>query len=161
MYYYILDENKDPRPAADVIAWNSWMDAHVEALNVAYDKIEAIRVSTDFTGIDLGISSQALPMVFETLVIERHRGEDTFRFATWDAALVGHRKIVRSIRRKVYRRYMSRAWLRLGLAFVMLAASWALDIPPLAWLSTIPAVIALYLIVRAALISGADNGLYA
>jgi len=82
----VLDEDHRPVPTQDIAAW-ARQDRRV-ALTVVGD----YRVSTVFLGLDHGWGET--PQWFETMVFglgsARAQSDGTWRYATWEEALIGH-----------------------------------------------------------------------
>ena len=72
---------------------------------VALTKLGETEVQTSFIGIDmsaaatLGRENEGAPVVFESLVRSRSGGSIAERYATWEAAEAGHRRVVARLER--------------------------------------------------------------
>jgi len=110
--FWILDENRVPKIAADMDEWANFMQRDFEERSrVGNTETATMWVSTVFLGVDHNYRNDGPPILFETMVFSREkyprefRGkigwsrEDfhTYRYATWDDALTGHNTTVRRI----------------------------------------------------------------
>lgn len=98
---YVLDDNGNPVPEPDLMAWGTWMQTGDRTIKKT--KIGDIKVSTVFLGLDHNYLGQGPPLLYETMcfradgqVVER---DDCFaRYSTRAEALAGHEQIVESVR---------------------------------------------------------------
>lgn len=97
--YYRLDDDNNPIPvdAHDprfVVLWKG-----METRRVALDRVGAYNISTVFLVIDHGWSDEGRPILFETMVFPLNGFQDLHceRYATWDEAVAGHRRIVADV----------------------------------------------------------------
>lgn len=91
--YYIL-KDKQIIPVDDVITWAKWFEKANR--HIANEKVGNKRVSTVFLGIDHGFMSE-IPILFETMIF----GDDEEyqeRYATYEEAEEGHKRVVASIK---------------------------------------------------------------
>ena len=51
---YILDEEGNPVPTKDTLAWGQWFEEHPGQRHLAKDRIGNVLVSTVFLGLDQG-----------------------------------------------------------------------------------------------------------
>ncbi|MEJ6847522.1 hypothetical protein V3589_15040 [Sinorhizobium fredii] len=108
---YILDDNRQPVPEENLLAWARWYEEADR--HVAETFTELFWVSTVFLGIDHNFWDRGPPILFETMVFEnkphlmeifgklreihsKHDGE-CWRYATWDDAEAGHNAVVKRI----------------------------------------------------------------
>lgn len=114
---YILNEDGEPVPEPDLLAWGRWLETADRQL--AEDFVGAVRVSTVFLGIDHRFHGEGPPIVWETMVFgapepmvllgrERMLSPDmgeTFdslgqrRYASRAAALAGHAEALAAVHR--------------------------------------------------------------
>ena len=86
---YILDGH-NAIPCDDILKWTQWLENSERY--VANDEKNGIRVSTVFLGFDHSfLKSQ--PSLFETLVFGGEHDGDMQRYATWEEAEQGHKKM--------------------------------------------------------------------
>lgn len=81
----------------DVLAWAAWYEASMkdERRQVGYAVIdERLEVSTVFLGLDQRFKREGEPILFETKLFRGGTGAETWRYASWDEAESGHRKVV-------------------------------------------------------------------
>lgn len=91
IYYYILDENKQVQPVADVFVWADYQNAHKRVASTRRGKVW---VSTVFLGIDHQYGDGP-PLVFETMVFGGPADQYQDRYSSYDDALLGHRRACR------------------------------------------------------------------
>jgi hypothetical protein len=94
---YIL-ENKIPVPAQSNQHYSQWFNTPGNR-RVAETIVGDYIVSTVFLGIDHRFSDKGKPQFFETRIFGGVRHEEMYRYATWDEAEAGHRRIVELLRR--------------------------------------------------------------
>lgn len=109
MRHYIPDENGEPR-VATMEEWGEWFNT-AEDRHVAETFTELTRVSTVFLGIDHRFTGEGPPILWETMVFDRHPhlhemfGElrevfedlDMWRWSSLADAKKGHAEIVMDI----------------------------------------------------------------
>jgi len=88
-YYYTLDENGNPVPVSDVLAWARRYETADRV--VARDELPGgMLVSTLFLGLDHNFFGDR-PLLFETMVFAGDFDDlDCERYSTRDEALAGH-----------------------------------------------------------------------
>ena len=84
-------DDEMPRSAA-VLEWGRFFN-DTDSRRVAETKIEGIRVSTVFLGIDHNFNSHGPPLLFETMVFGGEHDEMTDRYTTWTQAIKGHQQM--------------------------------------------------------------------
>lgn len=95
--FYVLDDNRAPRPARSVIEWGEFFETF-DRRRVAETMVGATRVSTVFIGVDLSLTSRARPVLFETMLFTDDEQGGVFgRTATWDEAVEMHAAAVASV----------------------------------------------------------------
>lgn len=92
MDHWILDDNKEPIKV-DLLTWARWFEFHDR--KVALTEIGYHRISTVFLGIDHNFSGTGPPVLFETMVFDRGRDVECYRWATWRESVAGHNRTVR------------------------------------------------------------------
>jgi hypothetical protein len=65
--YFVLDDDGEPMPVADVAAWAQWSGELANRL-VAQTTVGEYRVSTVFLGLVHGFDRQGKPVLWETMV---------------------------------------------------------------------------------------------
>ena len=68
-FFYILDDDRNPQPA-DSVSWGEWFD-HYDRV-VGFVRQDDISVNTVFVGLDRNYRTNGPPLLFETLVSDRH-----------------------------------------------------------------------------------------
>jgi len=103
--YWILDGDRQPRKARDVLEWARQFEAMDRRVGLTSTRLH--RISTVWLGLDHSHGSGGPPMLFETMVFDRH-GESgaesdiegsMVRYSTWDEAEAGHAATVSRIER--------------------------------------------------------------
>jgi hypothetical protein len=93
--HYILDENGNPQPCQDIMAWARWFNTADR--RVASTVIGEVEVSTVFLALDHSFDADA-PLLYETLVMGgEHDGEIT-RYSTRQQAEDGHAAVCAELR---------------------------------------------------------------
>lgn len=93
-YYYILDENGDPKVVEDILEWGEWFETADRI--AALDEMNGIRVSTVFLGLNHNFG-QGLPLLWETMIFGGDHEGYQDRYSTLDEAKEGHQRAVRLI----------------------------------------------------------------
>lgn len=112
--FWILDENRVPKVAADMDEWYEFQRRDWEtSRRVGLTDTATMNVSTVFLGTDHNFRPEGPPILFETMVfsLESYPKEfegkiyfaredfDTRRYSTWDDAEAGHNATVRRIQK--------------------------------------------------------------
>lgn len=99
MSTYILDENNNPVPEPDFVKYCEFM-ATSDKRQLGYDKIKEAYISTVFLGFDHGRDGE-VPVLFETMVSGNTK-IDSYqeRYTSYDAALIGHARTVKRLKRE-------------------------------------------------------------
>lgn len=95
MNRYVLDLHREPIPFnRSIVEHGRWLEC--TDLVVRETLIDSVIVETRFLGVDHAFRLPGPPALFETMVI----GSDWvgWRYATRLQAMIGHRKIVKSVR---------------------------------------------------------------
>lgn len=95
MPHYILRDKKVV-VESDLLAWSKWFKTANR--RVARDEIGFQEIITSFLGIDYQFG-QGPPLLFETMVFPDC--EICVRYATWDEAVAGHKRVVDDVRSEV------------------------------------------------------------
>jgi len=93
---YILDENHNPILCNDLLKWAEWLekaDRRVDKTTIT----EGVEVSTVFLGLDHSFG-EGKPLLFETMVFGGKSDGGMDRYATWDEAVAGHKKMVEKVK---------------------------------------------------------------
>lgn len=105
--WYILDENKKPVPAKDIIQANRLL-SDPDARRVAIDKIFVedyaitITISTVFLVLDHNHSHKGKPVLFESMTFMGGQPESLNRYCTWQEAEAGHKKMVDLVKNELW-----------------------------------------------------------
>jgi hypothetical protein len=101
---FILGPDHEIIPAT-LDEWAKWFGENER--HVAETDVGKQWVSTVFLGLDHQYG-EGPPLLFETMVFNRKPdgeidfgGEETFRYATWDAAEAGHKAVVKRLEAKL------------------------------------------------------------
>ena len=79
----------------DLQVWANGLDS--TARMVATDFVGEVKVSTVFLGVDHNFSNQGPPILFETMVFGGMLDREQQRYATWEKAEAGHKRIVKKV----------------------------------------------------------------
>jgi hypothetical protein len=93
---YVLGgpDGRTPVGEPDVIKWGRWFETADRCVASTFLPHGAGRISTIFLGIDHQFGDGP-PILYETMSFMGDEHEDFFdRYATWDEAEAGHRRIV-------------------------------------------------------------------
>ena len=110
-FWWILDAERRPRPAADVMEFERWFTQNLESRRVAAtvvypdgrteetmpgdDRRDLVWVSTVFLGMDPGLLSTDPPRLFETMIFGLESTDDIIlRSDSWENAEDTHRQAV-------------------------------------------------------------------
>lgn len=88
MRQYIL--NGHEVVACDVMTWARWFDRTEQERIVAHWRFRSCSVSTDFVGLNYRFGGAGPPLVFETMIFCGPLDGRQERYATWEAAELGH-----------------------------------------------------------------------
>ena len=88
---YILDKTGNPVAEPDIIKWAQWFETAKR--HVADDRIDQVRISTIFLGIDHSFG-EGEPVLFETMIFGGEHDQYTERYCNKAAALAGHDQAV-------------------------------------------------------------------
>lgn len=95
--FYVL-KDKEPVPCKNALEWADLMIESEEIKRVASDKIEGVKVSTVFLGIDRAIFGP--PVLFETMVFGGVLDREKQWYCTWEEAKKGHEEMCELVRKK-------------------------------------------------------------
>jgi len=92
--FYIL-KNKKPA-AVDMLTWCAWMEKNRDTpiITVGLNNIDNVNISTVFLGVDHNFSGHGAPLLFETMIFGGELNEECERYATWEEAERGHKRMV-------------------------------------------------------------------
>jgi hypothetical protein len=100
---YILNDNLDPIPIADVLRWSRWYD-RIENRHVGKYSEDGVCISTVFLGLDHRLGGDGPPILFETLAGGGPFGDEEIeRYCTWAEAKAGHDAFVQRAEQGVQR----------------------------------------------------------
>ena len=100
--HYIL-KGHEVVEEADVCMWGKWFESADRSVNRTIR--EGVRVSTVFLGINHNFDGGA-PLVFETMVFGGELDGEEARYATWDEAEAGHKRMCE----KVFKQEGGKPW---------------------------------------------------
>jgi hypothetical protein len=96
---YVLDDDGNPMPERDVLAWGQWFDSHSN--RVALTEFRWGGVSTIFLGLDHSFNFFAMddplnykPVLWETMIFGGPLDQSQRRYTSKEEALEGHRQMV-------------------------------------------------------------------
>lgn len=95
---YILD-GKVAVECEDLLTWATWIERERATIRVAYDRIDWVRISTVFLGLDHNFADDGPPLVFETMVFGGTLDNEQWFYSTWGEAEVGHASVVAQVKR--------------------------------------------------------------
>lgn len=90
---YIL-VGRQPTPCDDLLKWSRWYQENER--HVGDETIGDVRVSTIFLGLDLSWG-EGDPLLFETMVFGGEHDQWQDRYATYEEAESGHKRVVNAI----------------------------------------------------------------
>jgi len=102
-HLYILQaDRRTPEPVANAVEWAERFDDD-SMRSVAFDIIDPrpdhrIEVSTVFIGIDYNVHRQGPPLLWETMVFGGAMDLKATRYASYEAAIEGHRATCAQVR---------------------------------------------------------------
>ncbi len=105
--WYILDKDKNPIPAKDIIQANRLL-ADTGSRRVALDDIIVedyaitITVSTVFLVLDHNHSPKGKPVLFESMIFNGELNQSLDRYRTWKEAETGHKKMVELVKNNLW-----------------------------------------------------------
>ena len=105
--WYILDKDKNPVPAKDMIQANRLL-VDTDSRRVALDEIIVedyaitITVSTVFLLLDHNHSPKGKPVLFESMIFNGELNQSLDRYRTWKEAEYGHKKMVELVKNNLW-----------------------------------------------------------
>ena len=106
---YILDENHNPVPVEDLVAWGRWYERGENRI-VRQDDVEGYMVSTIFLALDHNFAMSGPPILFETMVFHDGATLDyQTRCSTWEQALDMHEAAVEHVQALIGERILQTA----------------------------------------------------
>lgn len=84
--------------AVDMMTWAKWF-GDMNNRHIAYAHVGGLSISTVFLGIDHGFMERE-PILFETMVFGAGETLEMDRYATYEEAEAGHRKMVAKYRKQ-------------------------------------------------------------
>lgn len=105
--WYILDKDKNPIPAKDIIQANRLL-VETDNRRVALDDIIVedygitITVSTVFLVLDHNHSPKGKPVLFESMIFNGELNQSLDRYCTWKEAGEGHKKMVELVKNNLW-----------------------------------------------------------
>lgn len=88
---YVLDEAGEPLAMPDTLAWAAWFETHERTIAIDFATPDSfdVYVSTVFLGIDHAFGGGP-PVLWETMIFGGPRDQDSWRYTSRAAALIGH-----------------------------------------------------------------------
>lgn len=105
--WYILDKDKNPVPAKNIIEANRLL-VDTDSRRVALDDIIVedygitITVSTVFLVLDHNHSPKGKPVLFESMIFNGELNQSLDRYRTWKEAEEGHKKMVELVKNNLW-----------------------------------------------------------
>src|SRR5919108_6105273 len=94
--HYILNDQGEPEPTEDLVAWIWWCATHDEQRRLAVAELPGgVEVSTIFTGLDFSWSDK--PLLWETMLFDETHAVRQWRYRSRQDALRGHVRIVAAL----------------------------------------------------------------
>lgn len=94
--YFVLDAAHNVVPTDDLLAWGRFC-AQDDQRRVASTRYGTIDVSTVFLGLNHRFFGGGPPLLFETMIFGGPYDQYQDRYASWDDALLGHRRACRLV----------------------------------------------------------------
>lgn len=91
MDYYILNDDNTIKVISNAVEWGKWFENAKNVIKATMFR-NGTRISTAFLGINHSYDDGP-PLLFETMTFNK-KGEDSFRYATYDEAISGHNERV-------------------------------------------------------------------
>lgn len=100
MHLYMLDDDGEPVPVADVLLWAAWFETADRVVKQDYDESAAGRVglSTIFLGIDSDYTGSGVPVLWESLIFGTPLDGTMRRYTSRADALAGHAELLAELR---------------------------------------------------------------
>jgi hypothetical protein len=95
--YYRLGPDHEVLPATRRQMYEVYEGPFASTRQVARDEVGEQSVSTVFLGIDHSFSDDGPPIIFETMIFGGPFDEYQWRYATWDEAAAGHKRLVKAL----------------------------------------------------------------
>lgn len=94
--HYILEGGKlKPVP---LLVWARWLDNPDNNRQIADARIDGVRISTVFLGLDHNWQPEGPALVFETMIFGGDHDGFCERYATLDEAKQGHKRVVAMVK---------------------------------------------------------------
>ena len=87
---YILDNDGNAVPCADILTWGKWMETADR--HVAVTERGDVKISTVFLGLDH--SFDGTPVLWETMIFGGEHDQEMDRYASKEDAIKGHAAMV-------------------------------------------------------------------
>lgn len=85
-----------PVPCDNIHQWGNWFEKSRDLRRVARSKKGNVVVSTVFLGLDHSFVPGRVEL-FETLIFGGKHDQDIFRYATWEEAERGHKRVCKRL----------------------------------------------------------------
>lgn len=95
--YYLLDVNKKPYPVYNHLEFAKLYRNDSSRIVEQTTLLGDVKVSTVFLGIDHSFLLEDEPVLFETMVFGGEEDMYCQRYATWDAAAQGHKRVCQQL----------------------------------------------------------------
>lgn len=104
MKFWILDADNNVVEVEDLLEWGRWIEDANRTVDLTQITSE-VTVSTVFLGIDHRFPrGSGPPLLFETMVFRGDDGDEMERYSSWDDAEIGHKMMVKRIRKQLGQR---------------------------------------------------------
>jgi len=94
---YILNTDGEPVPCDDMLLWGAWLAENDRVC--AQHTVNGVFVSTVFLGLNHSFNG-AIPLLWETMVFEGSDDSAQWRYASAEAALTQHNKLLHKLRQR-------------------------------------------------------------
>lgn len=104
-WHYTMDAHGHPQPCHDFYVWAEWFETADRSICQDLDEdsegvYRQIRVSTVFLGLDSSLGlHDGPPLLYETMIFGGPLDGHTRRYATRDAAIIGHQEVCAELRK--------------------------------------------------------------
>lgn len=94
---FILDENGEAVPCADLMTWAEWFEKSLLQRRILLDEIGGVKISTVFLGLNHRWG-EGPPILFESMIFGGKYDQDMERYETKEQALAGHARMLERVK---------------------------------------------------------------